>query len=78
MVYLNSISGPLVNISVFERILKWFMLSLQRMFCRLSNYSAKMTIGQKEEGVFTGSSSSLIPPSLNDVVVVVVVVVVQI
>ena len=27
------------------------MLSLQRMFCRLSNYSAKMTIGQKKEGV---------------------------
>ena len=51
MVYLNSISVPLVNISVFERILKWFMLSLQRMFCRLSNYSAKMTIGQKKEGV---------------------------
>ena len=51
MVYLNSISGPLVIISVFERILKWFMLSLQRMFCRLSNYSAKMTIGQKKEGV---------------------------
>ena len=49
MVYLNSISGPLVNISVFERILKWFMLSLQRMFCRLSNYSAKMTIGQKSK-----------------------------